>query len=53
MSLQVKLELAIIAAIHILKKPIAIDRKTIEVQNEMIATAIERLERDLPSPLDA
>lgn len=49
----VDMELAMRSAIDTLKKPIQIDRNTIENQNELMAIAIERLERDLPSPLDA
>ena len=52
MSNIVDMEQAMISAIDTLKKPIPIDRNTIENQNELMATAIERLERDLPSPVN-
>jgi hypothetical protein len=44
----VDMELAMQSALDTLKKPIPIDKDTIQNQNELMAVAIEILERGLP-----
>jgi hypothetical protein len=48
MTNPVDMELAMRSALDTLKKPIPIDKDTIQNQNELMAVAIEILERGLP-----